>query len=246
MVKPMSCSLQKYVLQAWFPESRRLDKFREGADESGQNLRTARDAQVQFCVAQSAVEPEVPVDLTPEFLEIRRLKDDDVPAELALQFARRAHCKSLSPVHDQHPVTTIRFIGQMRGENCAHRGRTENSPEEIPELEACSRIESGGRFVEQKQPGLVENSLCELDPSLKTSGKLLDALMPAIPEPEHLKGLFDSISKKGLCKPVEKTVKMEIFQHREFIIEGGGLKDNPQMSSCFARVLRNVPSVQKH
>lgn len=41
-------------------------------------------------------------------------------------------------------------------------------------------------------------------------------------------------------------MKIKIFQYREFIIEGGGLKDNAQMRPCLGRVLYNIPPFEKH
>jgi hypothetical protein len=52
--------------------------------------------------------------------------------------------------------------------------------EVLPEIAARPRIQTGGRLIQQQHPGMMKQSLCQLDAPLHSAGKSFNQFLGAV------------------------------------------------------------------
>ena len=125
---------------------------------------------------------------------VRGIQQNHVAADFALQLRRRSQRDQVSFIHDGQPIAALGFFHQVRGYEHGDVLFVAQNLQILPQVAARAGIEAGGRFVEQQDAGMMQQSLGEFDAPLHAAGERLDAFLGAIGQSDPRQNFSDALS----------------------------------------------------
>ena len=132
------------------------------------------------------------------------------------QFGGRAGIEDLAVVHGDQPVEALGFVHVGGRHDHAHvlLGFVDGV-DQVPELAACERVDAGGRFVEHKQVGVVDQRAAEAELLLHAAGKLACRTVEEGIEAGAFCQAVDPAAALGGVMTEEAREELEVFLDRE-------------------------------
>ena len=128
------------------------------------------------------------------------------------------------PLGDERdPIAEFLHVGHVvRGQDDRHPALAQ-FPNNPLELAGVDRVETGGRFVEKKQFGLMLNRPDEVETHLHPLGEFLDPTMSHLLQADHRQRLL----RRATWFVVERGEEGQVFDRGELEVMVGQLEPHP-------------------
>src|SRR5579875_717867 len=135
------------------------------------------------------------------------------------------------------------FFHQMGRYKHGHTLLIAEHLEILPDIAACSGIQTGRRLIQQKDRRGMNESLGQFDTALHPSGEGLYAVPDAVEQSDTREHLADPSFKGGAFQPVQVALMSEVFSNREFDVEAARLKDDANLLADPVGFMGNVETL---
>ncbi len=209
----------------------------------GQAFRPLANGGVSAVSGISGIGGAVAGDDVPGPVEVRRVVDDDLDpfaADLRLELSGRAASDDLTGVDDGDDVCErVGFLQILRRQQ-QRRSFTDEIADDVPHRNPTAWIETGGRFVQEQQPWVADESRGEIKAAAHPTGVGFDDAVRRAGQRElfeQLAGAEVRGAARQLVKPAEHP---QVLGGGEVLVDGGILPGQTDEPAQLLRVAHHV------
>ena len=182
----MPGSANKNVLQTGLGHGNCVNLAGKGLDQIGYETVSLSFFDPKLSPDDARVDVKAGTNTVCQVLGIVRLKDDHIAADFRFQIGRRAQSDEPPIIQNCQSVATLGLFHQMSSHQDRDPLLVEKNSKVLPHVAAGARIQSGCRFIEQKDARTVEQSLGQLEAALHATGKGFSQVFGAIAQTDAL------------------------------------------------------------
>ena len=177
-------------------------------------------------------------------LNVGQFDLEDVTADAILQLVAGPFGDHAAVIDDRDLVRElVRFFEVLRRQQ-DRRPFAPQVADDVPDLVAASRIEPGGRLVEEEHPRLGEHARREVEPPPHTARVCLCGSVGGIHELEAAEQLRSTVSCFLAREPEQAPEHLEVLAARQQLVDRCELTRQGQLLSHLRRVGGNVETEQ--
>jgi hypothetical protein len=236
----MTGQVQEDVIERGTSDAHAVDLAWEGLDQHGHELMSAVAFDVQKAIDQPCVDGE-------SFARFPgqngRLAGDDrknVAADCRFQGGGRTSRHQPAAIEDRNLIAFLGFVHQVRGQETGHPHGCSKLLQIVKQSGARAGVESGRRFVEDEQAGLVQKALRDLDTALHAAREPFDSLIGAVAEPKPSQHFIAAGAERRSRQSIQMPLVREVLQDAKLPIEAGPLKDDTNVPADLVTFEHNV------
>src|ERR1700728_930923 len=179
--KLVTGAVNEYIFQRGLADGNRLNLAGEGLDHIRNKSMATLALDAHLIAKHHRLEAETRANVFgQQGCVVRGIQQDDVATDFAFQFCRSAQRDQISFVQKGQAVAALGLFHQMRRHQHGDVLFVAQYLQILPQVAAGTRVESGGRLVQQQYSRVMEQSFSQFDAALHSAGECLYPLLGAI------------------------------------------------------------------
>ena len=158
----------------------------------------------------------------------------DITTDRGLERCRRFARNQPPGIHDRQKVGTLCLFKPVCREDDSGILTLLDFRQQPPVFEPRSGVQTRRRFVEQQNLRPMKQAPGQLNASLQATREGFNAICGAVLELQSLQQFVNLLPQSCPAATVEMPVVPKVLGHREFVVEAGRLKDDPESPSDLA------------
>ena len=168
-------------------------------------------------------------NLLGQSIEISCRHEDDIAADRSGEVGWSTQRDKLSLMQNAHPIASTGFVHQVCRDH-DRRALAAKCGEVVPEISPRTRVEARAGLIQEKEPGLGQQCLAQLDASLQTARERHHEIVCPILESHDSQGPGDAAFELGTADAVQVTVMSEVLRDPEAGVERRRLEHDAEHS----------------
>ena len=227
----MSGAVDEDVFQRGLADAEGLNFAGKGFDDVGDKAMAVLDFEADLLVHDGGIDMEFAANLSCQRLWIAGFQEDYIAADFSGERFGCAESDEVALVQDGEAIAALGFFHEMGSDDDGDALLVAEDSEVLPEVAAGAGIETGGRFIEEQDLGMVEQTFREFDAALHSAGEGFNVIVGTVEQSYAGENLVDTIFEVGATEAVEMSLMPQVFAGGEFGIDALGLKDDADVAA---------------